>query len=114
MVGSHLKRQAGVTDARFRKGTIEVTSSANEGFQIAPLLKSVTEELGFAPVKRIEATIRGRVISGGKAGTLEVAGTGERLPIEGRKVAEGSEQLWRGVIQVRGKGNLTFKPTADQ
>lgn len=111
-MSTHLKRQAGVTDATYRKGTIEVRSEAAQGFRIGEIVKVVTNEIGVTPVKRIEAILRGRVVSGGK--TLEVAGTGERLPIDGRKLAEGSEQVWRGVIQPKGKGDLTFKPTTDQ
>lgn len=111
-MATHLKRQAGVTDAIYRKGTIEVRSEAAQGFQIGEIVKVVTTEMGVTPVKRIEATIRGRVISGGK--TLEVAGTGERLAIDGKKLTDGLEQVWRGVIQAKGEGNLTFKPTMDR
>lgn len=111
-MATHLKRQAGVTDATYRKGTIEVRSEGTQGFQIGEIVQLVTTEIGVMPVKRIEATVRGRVAAGGKA--LEVAGTGERLAIDGKKLTEGSEQVWRGVIQVKNKGSLTFRPNMDQ
>lgn len=111
-MGTHLKRQAGVTDATYRKGTIEVRSEGAQGFNISEIVKTVTTELGVTPVKRIEATFRGRVAAGGK--TLEVAGTRERLALDGKKLTEGSGQVWRGVIQVKNKGSLTFKPMVDR
>lgn len=111
-MATHLKRQAGVTDAIYRKGSIEVRSEGMQGFQISEIVKVVTTEMGVTPVKRIEATVRGRVLPGGK--TLEVAGTGERLAIDGKKLAEGSQQVWQGVIQTKGNGSLTFKATTDR
>lgn len=109
-MGNHLKRQAGVTEAVYRKGTIEVRSESAQGFQIAEIVKVVTTEIGLTPVKRIEATFRARVLPGGK--TLEIAGTGERLAVDGTRLAEGAEQVWRGLIQSKSKGSLTFKPNA--
>lgn len=55
---AHLKCHAGVTDATYKKGTIEVRSEASRGFDIAEVLRSVRDE-GLQPIKRIEATIRG-------------------------------------------------------
>lgn len=107
-MGNHLKRQAGVTEAVYRKGSIEVRSESAPGFQIAEVVKVVTSEIGFTPVKRIDATFRARVLPGGK--TLEVAGTGERLDVDGTKLAEGAEQVWRGLIQLKSRGSLAFKP----
>lgn len=74
-MGNHLKGQARVTEAVYRKGSIEVRSESAPGFHIAEIVKVVTSEIGFTPAKRIEATFR--VLPGGK--TLEVAGTGERF-----------------------------------
>ncbi len=111
-MANHLKRQAGVTDAIYRRGSIEVRSEGAQGFQVAEVVKVITTEIGVTPVKRIDATLRGRVLSDGK--TLEVAGTGERLAIDGRKLTEGSQQVWQGVIQTKGNGTLTFKPTMDR
>ena len=107
-MGNHLKRQAGVTEAVYRKGNIEVRSESTPGFQLAEIVKVVTSEIGFTPVKRIDATFRARVLPGGK--TLEIAGTGERLDVDGPKLSEGAEQVWRGSIQTKSRGGLIFKP----
>lgn len=107
-MANHLKRQAGVTDAIYRKGSIEVRSETAEGFRLSEIVNVITSDIGLTPVKRIEATFRGRVLPGGK--TLEVAGTGERLAVDGPRLTEASEQVWRGVLQAKSKGTLTFKP----
>lgn len=108
-MGNHLKRQAGVTEAVYRKGSIEIRSEAAAGFHIAAIVKVVTSEIGFTPLKRIDATFRARVLPGGKS--LQVAGTGERLDVDGAKLSEGAEQVWRGSIQLKNRGNLAFKPS---
>ncbi len=111
-MATHLKRQVGVTHAIYRKGSIEVRSEGAQGFQVAEIVKVITTEIGVTPVKRIDATIRGRLLSDGK--TLEVAGTGERLAIDGKKLPDASQQVWQGVIQTRSNGTLTFRPATDR
>lgn len=109
-MAAHLKRQAGVTDASYKKGTIEVRSDAARAFEIAQVLRIVRDEMGVSPVKRIEATIRGRVVvtsSGGKA--LHVAGSEERLPLQDRVGAARAEEVFTGLIEVNSDGSLTFK-----
>lgn len=108
-MGTHLKRQAGVTDASYKKGSIEVRSDATQGFQIAPVLTFVTGELGLTPVKRIEATIRGRVVRSSKGNVLEVTGTGERLQLQGAAAPTETEQLFTGVIESGRGGTLKLK-----
>ena len=66
-------------------------------------------EIGFTPLKRIDATIRGRVTSNGKV--LEVTGTGERLPLEGTVAPAETDQLFTGIIELDRDGKKLTKFT---
>ena len=108
-MGNHLERQDGVEDAKLRAGTIELKSGTAEGFEIGELLATLENELGFAPIKEIEATLRGRILSHEGVSVFEVAGTGERLEVDGLRSAEEGEQVLRGTIEVDQDGHLKLE-----
>ena len=108
-MGGHLERQDGVEDAKLRAGTIELKSGTADGFEIGKLLATLENDLGFAPIKEIEATLRGRMLSHDGVSVFEVAGTGERLEVDGFGPAKDGEQILRGKIEVDQDGNLKLK-----
>jgi len=115
-VGSHLKRQAGVTDASYKPGgtTIEIQASPQGGFEIGSLLDTLRNEVGFSPIKRIDATIPGRIEQTESGYVLRVSGTNEQLLLEGAgTVAEGMQVL-KGVLETGPEGTLMFRPDSWQ
>jgi len=113
-VGSHLKRQAGVTDASYKAGAIEIQASPQEGFEIGALLGTLQNEIGFSPIKRIDATIPGRIEQTENGYMLHVSGTDERLLLEGAgTVVEGMQAL-KGVLERGPEGTLMFRPDSWQ
>lgn len=113
-MASHLKRQAGVTDATYKKGTIEVRSEAGRGFDIAAIVRAVTGEMGVNPVKRIEATLRGNVMTMGNGKVLHVPGLGEPVLLRDASTVPDGNQSLTGLIDVSSDGKITFKPTSSR
>jgi len=108
-VGSHLKRQDGVTEAAFARGRIIVWADSGAGFRIASILRVVREDIGFNPISRIEASVRGRVVDTPSGRMLEVAGTGERIGLEGIEAATGTEGAFEGTVVVGRRGVLRLR-----
>ena len=109
-MGNHLKRQAGVAEARYKAGTLEIQSHPDHGFDIAALLTVVQDELGFTPIKRVDATLRGRIVKRGATTGIEIAGNPAPLRTDSStRVGEG-EQLLTGIITIVRDRSLAFKP----
>ena len=115
-VGNHLKRQAGVTDASYKPGgtTIEIQASPQEGFEIGSLLDTLQNEVGFSPIKRIDATIPGRIDQTENGYLFHVCGTDERLLLEGAGTVVEGVQVLKGVLETGPDGTLMFKPDSWQ
>ena len=113
-MGSHLKRQAGVADASYEAGTIKVQGDLKEGFEIGRFLGTVQNEIGFNPVKRIDATIPGRVEQTGNGYVLHVSGTDERLLLKGDGTVAEGVQILKGVLEIGSDRTLVFRPESWQ
>ena len=112
MVQETLQRQAGVGDATYKgsSGTIQIQASPREGFEIGSLLDTLQNDVGFSPIKRIDATIPGRIEQTENGYVFHVSGTDERLLLEGAgTVAEGMQVL-KGVLETGPEGTLMFRP----
>jgi hypothetical protein len=111
-VGNHLKRQAGVADASYKPGdtTIEIQASSQEGFEIGSLLETLHNDMGFSPIKRIDATIPGRIEQAGNGYVLHVSGSDERLTLKGSGTIAEGVQVLKGVLETGSDGTLMFKP----
>ena len=108
-MASHLKRQDGVTEAAFARGRIIVWADSGSGFRVDSILRVVKGDIGFSPIKTIEASLRGRVVAARSGKTLEVAGTGERMALEDMEAAAGTEGVFEGAIVVGPRGTLRFR-----
>ncbi len=109
-MGNHLKRQAGVAEANYRAGTIELTADeTRRAFEIGTLLRTL-KEIGITPIKRIDASVPGRVVQTVNGHELHVVGTGERLVLQSVGRVNEGEQVLKGIIEARTDGTITFKP----
>lgn len=116
MVQETFQRQAGVGDATYKgsSGTIQIQASPREGFEIGSLLDTLQNDVGFSPIKRIDATIPGRIEQTENGYVFHVSGTDERLLLEGAgTVAEGMQVL-KGVLETGPEGTLMFRPDSWQ
>lgn len=85
-----------------------------EGFEIGSLLDTLQNDVGFSPIKRIDATIPGRIEQTENGYVFHVSGTDERLLLEGAgTVAEGMQVL-KGVLETGPEGTLMFRPDSWQ
>ncbi len=110
-MAAHLKRQSGVTEVVYLNGTLEVQSDSTRAFEIAPLLRALQNDIGFSPIRRIEASLLGRVVQIGQEVVFEIAGTGERLELDEATPPAGTERVLTGTIEVGAGGTLVMKPT---
>jgi len=116
VVQETLQRQAGVSDATYKgsSGTIQIQASPREGFEIGSLLDTLQNDVGFSPIKRIDATTPGRIEQTENGYVFHVSGTDERLLLEGAgTVAEGMQVL-KGVLETGPEGTLMFRPDSWQ
>lgn len=111
-MGSHLKRQAGVADASYKAGTIELTADKTlRAFEIGAVLRAL-QEIGITPIKRIDATVPGEVVQTPTGYELHVVGTGERLSLKNAAGVMKGEQLLKGLIEADPQGKLILKPAS--
>lgn len=95
-------------------GTIQVQADPRKGFEIASLMDTLHNVIGFSPIKRIDATIPGRIEQTENGYVFHVSGTDERLTLKGSgTIAEGAHVL-KGVLETGSDGTLMFKPDSWQ